>query len=46
MRGTATAARLGSYDVAVVLTAFTLLTFWVPAPLKPAEDERDEGSGT
>lgn len=36
------AAGLGSYDVAVVLTAFTLLTFWVLAPLKPAENERDE----
>jgi putative Mg2+ transporter-C (MgtC) family protein len=57
VRGTATAASLwvtgavgvaaglGSYDVAVVLTAFTLLTFWVLAPLKPADNERDEDNG-
>ncbi|WCP13979.1 Protein SrpB [Sphingobium sp. AntQ-1] len=56
VRGTATAASLwvtgavgvaaglGSYDVAMVLTAFTLLTFWVLAPLKPTENERDEDS--
>jgi putative Mg2+ transporter-C (MgtC) family protein len=36
------AAGLGSYDVAIVLTAFTLLTFWVMAPLKPEENERGE----
>ena len=35
------AAGLGTYDVAVVLTGFTLLTFWVMAPLKPDENERD-----
>lgn len=36
------AAGLGSYDVAAVLTAFTLLTFWIMAPLKPEENERGE----
>lgn len=35
------AAGLGSYDVALVLTAFALLTFWVLAPFKPADDKRD-----
>lgn len=52
VRGTATAASLwatgavgvaaglGSYDVAVVVTAFVLFTLWVVAPLKPAENER------
>lgn len=52
VRGMATAASLwvtgamgvavgmGSYDVAVVLTAFTLLTFWIMAPLKPDARER------
>lgn len=39
------AAGLGSYDVAIVLTAFTLLTFWVMAPLKPEENERGEEDG-
>ncbi|HKT77506.1 MAG TPA: MgtC/SapB family protein [Sphingobium sp.] len=54
VKGTATAASLwvtgamgvasglGSYDVAAVLTAFTLLTFWILAPLKPEEQERGE----
>lgn len=54
VKGTATAASLwvtgamgvavglGSFDVAVVLTAFTLLTFWIMAPLKPEENERGE----
>lgn len=53
VRGTATAASLwvtgamgvavglGAYDVAVVLTAFTLLTFWFLAPLKPDRNESD-----
>ncbi len=53
VRGTATAASLwvtgamgvavglGAYDVAVVLTAFTLLTFWFLAPLKPERKESD-----
>lgn len=53
VRGTATAASLwvtgamgvavglGAYDVAVVLTAFTLLTFWFLAPLKPERNESD-----
>lgn len=36
------AAGLGAYDVAVVLTGFTLLTFWIMAPLKPEENERGE----
>lgn len=36
------AAGLGSYDVAVVLTAFTLLTFWIMAPFKPEENERGD----
>lgn len=57
VRGTATAASLwitgamgvaaglGSYDVAVVLTIFTLLTFWIMAPLKPEENERGEEAG-
>lgn len=36
------AAGLGTYDVAVVLTGFTLLTFWIMAPLKPEENERGE----
>lgn len=52
VRGTATAASLwvtgaiglaaglGTYDVAIVLTGFTLLTFWIMAPLKPDENER------
>ena len=35
------AAGLGTYDVAVVLTGFTLLTFWVMAPLKSQDNERD-----
>lgn len=54
--GTATAASLwvtgaigvsvglGSIDVAIVLTAFTLLTFWILAPLKPPHRERGENS--
>ncbi|GLV29177.1 magnesium transporter MgtC [Sphingobium sp. TomTYG75] len=54
VRGTATAASLwitgaiglaaglAKYDVAVVLTGLTLLTFWVMAPLKPAENERGD----
>jgi len=54
VRGTATAASLwvtgaigvsvglGSIDVAIVLTAFTLLTFWILAPLKPPQRERGE----
>lgn len=58
VKGTATAASLwvtgamgvavglGSYDVAVVLTAFTLLTFWVMAPLKPPTNERGEEVGS
>ena len=33
---------LGSYDVGLVLTVFTLLTFWIMAPLKPDENERDD----
>ncbi|HKY81798.1 MAG TPA: MgtC/SapB family protein [Sphingobium sp.] len=36
------AAGLSSYDVAVVLTVFTLLTFWIMAPLKPEDNERGE----
>lgn len=36
------AVALGSYEVAVVLTGFTLLTFWILAPLKPRENERGE----
>ncbi|AMK19315.1 MULTISPECIES: MgtC/SapB family protein [Sphingobium] len=36
------AAGLNKYDVAVVLTGFTLLTFWIMAPLKPRENERGE----
>lgn len=54
VRGTATATSLwvtgaigvsvglGSIDVAIVLTAFTLLTFWILAPLKPPPRERGE----
>jgi putative Mg2+ transporter-C (MgtC) family protein len=54
VRGTATAASLwatgamgvaaglGSYDVALVLTAFVLLTLWVMAPFKPGSGERGE----
>ena len=54
VKGTATAASLwitgamgvaiglGSYDVGLVLTVFTLLTFWIMAPLKPDENERDD----
>jgi len=57
VRGTATAASLwvtgaigvsvglGSIDVAIVLTVFTLLTFWILAPLKPPQHERGENSG-
>ena len=37
------AAGLGSYDVAVVLAVFTLLTLWILAPLKPDDSERGEG---
>jgi putative Mg2+ transporter-C (MgtC) family protein len=37
------AAGLGSYDVAVALTLFVLLTFWLLAPLKPDANERDDG---
>ncbi|MET0370423.1 MAG: MgtC/SapB family protein [Sphingobium sp.] len=56
VKGTATAASLwatgavgvasglGSYDVAVVLTLFVLLTFWIMAPLKPAANERRDES--
>ncbi|OAN58910.1 transporter [Sphingobium sp. TCM1] len=56
VKGTATAASLwvtgaigvavglGSYDVAVVLTIFTLLTFWILAPLKPQSKEGGDGS--
>lgn len=40
VKGTATAA--SSYDVGLVLTVFTLLTFWIMAPLKPDANERDE----
>jgi putative Mg2+ transporter-C (MgtC) family protein len=39
------AAGLGSYDVAVVLTAFVLFTLWVLAPFKPRANERDDGPG-
>lgn len=60
VKGTATAASLwvtgaigvsaglGSYDVAIVLTAFVLLTLWILAPLKPSENERadEEGDGS
>ncbi|WP_150293919.1 MgtC/SapB family protein [Sphingobium estronivorans] len=57
VRGTATAASLwvtgatgvavglGSVDVALVLTVFTLLTFWILAPLKPPARERGESEG-
>jgi putative Mg2+ transporter-C (MgtC) family protein len=49
VKGTATAASLwstgaigvacglGSYDVAIVLTGFVLVTFWIMAPIKAAE---------
>ncbi|HEX7876008.1 MAG TPA: MgtC/SapB family protein [Sphingobium sp.] len=40
------AVGLGGYDVAVVLTIFTLLTFWIMAPLKPARNERDDDEKT
>jgi putative Mg2+ transporter-C (MgtC) family protein len=52
VKGTATAASLwvtgaigvsaglGSYDVAIALTLFTLLTLWAMPPLKPSENER------
>ncbi|HKT14109.1 MAG TPA: MgtC/SapB family protein, partial [Allosphingosinicella sp.] len=36
------AAGLASYDVAVLLAAFTLLTLWIMAPLKPDDRERGE----
>lgn len=39
------AVGLGSYDVAVVLTVFTLLTFWILAPLKPPGNERGDENG-
>lgn len=54
VKGTATAASLwvtgaigvavglGSYDVAVVLSVFTLLTFWILAPLKSESNERGD----
>ena len=54
VKGTATAASLwitgaigvsaglGSYDVAIALTLFTLLTLWAMPPLKPSENERAE----
>lgn len=54
VRGTATAASLwttgaigvatalGSYDVAVVLSIVTLLTFWILAPLKSPANERGD----
>lgn len=57
VKGTATAASLwvtgaigvavglGSHDVAVVLTIFTLLTFWILAPLKPPSEERGNPEG-
>lgn len=34
------ASSLGSYDVAVVLTLFVLITLWVMAPLKSSTNER------
>ena len=36
------AAGLGSFDVAVVLAVFTLITLWVMPPLKRGENERDD----
>jgi putative Mg2+ transporter-C (MgtC) family protein len=56
VKGTATAASLwvtgaigvatglASYDVAVMLTVFTMATLWIMAPLKPSENERDEAA--
>jgi len=55
VKGTATAASLwvtgaigvsaglGSYDVAIVLAAVTMITLWVMPPLKPSENERIVG---
>ena len=37
------AAGLGSYDVAVVLALFTMATLWIMRPLKPNDNERDDG---
>jgi putative Mg2+ transporter-C (MgtC) family protein len=54
VKGTATAASLwvtgamgvavglGSFDVALVLTVFTLLTFWILAPLKSEKNEKGD----
>jgi putative Mg2+ transporter-C (MgtC) family protein len=39
------AAGLGNFDVAVVLTIFTLVTFWFLAPLKPKNNERTDQDG-
>lgn len=43
-----TAVGLGSYDVAIVLTLFTILTLWLLSPLKPAlaHDDIGEEKGT
>lgn len=56
VKGTATAASLwatgaigvavglGSYDVAIVLTLFVLVTFWIMAPLKPESNEQSDSA--
>ena len=54
VKGTATAASLwatgaigvavglGSFDVAIVLTIFVLITFWIMAPLKSEANEQSD----
>ena len=37
-----TAVGLGSYDVAVVLSAVTIVTLWILSPLKPGLAKEDE----
>jgi putative Mg2+ transporter-C (MgtC) family protein len=56
VKGTATAASLwvtgaigaavglGSYDVALMLSAVTLMTLWVLSPFKRSEDKASDGS--
>lgn len=56
VKGTATAASLwvtgaigiacglGSYDIAVLLTLFTMATLWFLAPLKPSDNERADAA--
>lgn len=40
-----TAVGLGSYDVAVMLSAFTIVTLWLLSPLKPSVTGSDKDDG-